>query len=193
MASVTPASKPAMPPPPRAQMPPLPAKIAGRSSSAAVKVVSSAPVAPPASKPPASKPPASKAPGSNSKGPDGHAPGTNGEKRPAFVVHEALTRAAGDKDLLREAIAILLDDAPQQLKTLREAYSSKDLSTVQRLAHGLQGAVANLGAVNMAAGLRDLSHAARDKRQDAIDPLLDQAYRDWTALERELRTWMANP
>lgn len=108
-------------------------------------------------------------------------------------MHEALTRAAGDKDLLKEAIAILLDDAPQQLKTLRDAYATKDLATVQRLAHGLQGAVANLGASSMAAGLRDLSHAARDKRQEAIDPLLDQAYRDWTALERELRTWMASP
>ncbi len=122
-----------------------------------------------------------------------HAPGENGERKPAFIVHEALTRAAGDKDLLKEAIGILLEDAPQQLKTLRDAYSAKDLATVQRLAHGLQGAVANLGAASMAAGLRDLSHAARDKRQEAIDPLLDQAYRDWTSLERELRTWIAAP
>jgi CheY-like chemotaxis protein len=119
-------------------------------------------------------------------------PNGNGEHRPAFMVNEALTRAAGDKDLLREAIGILLDDAPQQLKTLREAYVTQDLGTVQRLAHGLQGAVANLGAALMAAGLRELSHAARDKRVDAIDPLLDQAYRDWTSLEKELRTWLAS-
>ena len=117
----------------------------------------------------------------------------SGERRPAFVLHEALTRAAGDRDLLREAIAILLDDAPQQLKTLRDSYATGDLATVQRLSHGLQGAVANLGATLMATGLRDLSHAARDKRQDAIDPLLDQAFRDWTALERELREWMSSP
>ncbi len=113
--------------------------------------------------------------------------------KPAFILHEALTRAAGDADLLKEAIGILLEDAPLQLRTLRDAYGAHDLQTVQRLAHGLQGAVANLGASSMAAGLRDLSHAARDKREDAIDPLLDRAHRDWTALERELRTWVASP
>lgn len=109
----------------------------------------------------------------------------------AFVVDEALARAGGDEKLLREVAGMLLEDAPQQLKTLHEAHAKGDLPKLQQLAHGLQGAVANMGAASMATVLKNLSIGARDKRNDLLVPLLTQASHDWTQLENEIRTWIA--
>jgi len=78
-----------------------------------------------------------------------------GERSP-FNAAVALRTVDGDKELLAELAALLLDDYPGKLEELQEALEGGDPATLERSAHSLKGAAANLGleaAKKLAAGL----------------------------------------
>lgn len=58
----------------------------------------------------------------------------------------ALTWVDQDRELLAELVGIFLQDYPERLTELREALIHGDAPRVQRVAHGLKGAVAGFGA-----------------------------------------------
>ena len=70
---------------------------------------------------------------------------------PSVDFNEALLMVGGDKDLLREAIELFLEESRGQLEDLDEAVKRQDGETIKCLAHGLKGALSTFGA-----------HAARD-------------------------------
>jgi two-component system, sensor histidine kinase and response regulator len=57
----------------------------------------------------------------------------------------------GEPDILEELVELFLEDAPSQLKTLREATEKDDAQSVERTAHTLKGSCGNMGAVRMEA------------------------------------------
>ncbi|MEP7354580.1 MAG: Hpt domain-containing protein [Acidobacteriota bacterium] len=65
---------------------------------------------------------------------------------PILDFENALSRAGGDLDLLKEIAALFLDEYPRSLAELRQALAEGDAEAVGRTAHGLKGAVANFGA-----------------------------------------------
>ena len=66
-----------------------------------------------------------------------------------------------DQELMRELVATLIDDATQQISALRVAIEQADPTSCARLAHYVKGACANVGAVSMAALLRQIERSAK--------------------------------
>ncbi len=107
-----------------------------------------------------------------------------------FSLAEALARASGDAELLVELAGILLEDAPRQLDALMRAHEEADRASIKSVAHALRGAVANLGASDMVAALRDVEAVVRAGTVDECAEPLDRAVRAWTRLESALRAWV---
>lgn len=96
-----------------------------------------------------------------------------------FAPDTALDRLDGDRELLGEIIALLLEDVPVQLDTLR---GGGDPASLARVAHGMRGAVSNVGGLAMVASIRPYEEAAKHGRADALGPLLAEIERQWNAL-----------
>jgi HPt (histidine-containing phosphotransfer) domain-containing protein len=58
---------------------------------------------------------------------------------------EAMDRVAGDRELLRELVAIFLESCPKLLTDVREAIARGDPHAMERAGHTLKGAVGALG------------------------------------------------
>jgi two-component system, sensor histidine kinase and response regulator len=59
---------------------------------------------------------------------------------------QILDRVGGDKDLLKEVVALFLDDCPKLIEQMREAIQESDPGGLQKAAHTLKGSVSNFGA-----------------------------------------------
>lgn len=59
----------------------------------------------------------------------------------------ALESVGGDVDIMREAIAIVLDEVPQQLQALQDAMARQDPKGVEAKAHRLKGVMSNIGGL----------------------------------------------
>jgi CheY-like chemotaxis protein len=73
-----------------------------------------------------------------------------------------LRRAGGDWSLAREVINMFLEDTPEVLSQMLDAIGRKDWKAVERGAHRIKGAAANLDA-------SDLANIAFDIEQNASD------------------------
>lgn len=76
--------------------------------------------------------------------------------------------AAGDLELIRELAELYIDDAESQLVALDEAVASADLALVGRVAHGLKGSSASLGAGEAAEAFRRLEELGRHGEADGL-------------------------
>jgi HPt (histidine-containing phosphotransfer) domain-containing protein len=59
---------------------------------------------------------------------------------------QALDRVGGDRELYRELLDMLFEDASEQVRDMREAIGRGDAQRVERVAHSLKGAAASLEA-----------------------------------------------
>jgi HPt (histidine-containing phosphotransfer) domain-containing protein len=72
-----------------------------------------------------------------------------------------------DMSLMREILAVLIDDTSRQMKLIDSAIHDQDVTRCIRLAHYSKGACANVGATSAAAILKDIeSKAAKRAFQD---------------------------
>ena len=96
------------------------------------------------------------------------------DTRPTLPVDLAATLrwVAGDETLLRELVAIFLEDAPKHLRELHAALERRDAREVERISHGLKGVVANFGAVPARTVAGDLEEVARVQRLQDAGPLV---------------------
>src|SRR5258706_5552352 len=60
-----------------------------------------------------------------------------------------LARVEGDRDLLRELVAIFAEEAPLQLSAIRAAVWKGDAAAVAWAAHALAGCASNIGGVTL--------------------------------------------
>jgi CheY-like chemotaxis protein/HPt (histidine-containing phosphotransfer) domain-containing protein len=117
------------------------------------------------------------------------APPPMAAKSAGFMLADALGRTGGDRELLREIVGIVLEDAPKQLAALATARDRGDAPEIKRLAHALRGAVSNVGAQPLVAAIQELEAVARGGTSDDCGPPLARAQSAWHLLERELREW----
>ena len=61
-------------------------------------------------------------------------------------VKDLFERIDGDRAFLAELLQLLREDAPEQIRTAREAIAKGDAAALQRVGHALRGALANLAA-----------------------------------------------
>jgi CheY-like chemotaxis protein len=63
-----------------------------------------------------------------------------------FDERVALERTGGDRDLLKELIAVFLHEIPSWMQTLRAALERRDAASLRLTAHAVKGAVDSCGA-----------------------------------------------
>ena len=80
----------------------------------------------------------------------------------------------GDEDLYRELLVIFRDSVPVQLENMREALALGDIVAVEREAHSLKGAAANIGARAVSETARHLEYAAKQRDFGAAHGFSDQ-------------------
>jgi CheY-like chemotaxis protein len=78
--------------------------------------------------------------------PGGATPDPTAESPSAFDERVALERTGGDRELLRELIAVFLSEIPNWMQTLRGALERRDAPALRITAHAVKGAVDSCGA-----------------------------------------------
>ena len=80
-------------------------------------------------------------------------------------------------ELVRELVAIYLDDARQNMQALQAGSKSLDAAALAASAHAFKGASLNVGAAELARRCKVLEHNAREGRMDDV-PVLVMAIED---------------
>ena len=79
----------------------------------------------------------------------------------------ALDRVEGDRDLLEELAILFSEESARNIHEVRAALKSGDTVLLERLAHTVKGASANIGAVSVSCAALALEQAARSR--DLLD------------------------
>jgi two-component system sensor histidine kinase/response regulator len=99
------------------------------------------------------------------------------EQPPAAVFDEraALAYTGGDRELLREVVALFRGDTPTRLRRIERALQRRDGEALRSAAHALKGAIATVGAGAGRALVAELESLGRSNR-------FAEAERKWKAL-----------
>jgi HPt (histidine-containing phosphotransfer) domain-containing protein len=79
---------------------------------------------------------------------------------PVFDINQLRNICMEDAELMRELVAALIDDAGAQIPALTDAVEHADSLRCARLAHYVKGACANVGAVALAALMKNIERNA---------------------------------
>ncbi len=99
----------------------------------------------------------------------------------------ALDRLGGDTDFLNELLGEMLGQIDSDMVLLKEAVEVSDFKSMQRLAHGLKGASANLDITRLFHLFRELEECAEKENIDTANSLLPKI----NSSTDELRTYVA--
>jgi two-component system, sensor histidine kinase and response regulator len=92
----------------------------------------------------------------------------------------ALERLGGDRALLHEVMALVLETAPGGLDAVRTAAASGDMLATAKAAHALKGSLSNVASAGVVATFAELESAARAGAAAAVAaqlPLVERATR----------------
>lgn len=105
-------------------------------------------------------------------------------------VIEGLRELGGSEDpgLLVEVIGMFLEDAPARLRELQMGFESKDVRLLERAAHSLKSASANVGAYSLSELCKRMEESARQRRSEGIAEMLSESTRVWAEVEAALRS-----
>ena len=101
----------------------------------------------------------------------------------------ALSRQGGDA-LVQKVIAAYVGDAPQHLRTLRQAVGGQDAPTIRRVAHSLKSASANVGADTLACLCKDLEQMGRSASVAGAATLLTDMEEEFQAVRQSLNAML---
>ena len=97
----------------------------------------------------------------------------------------------GQPDLIGELLDLLLTVAPPLLEKIRLAGAQGDHETLYRSAHSLKGSSASVGAVALAAGLKEIEQMGRGNQLEGVTEKIAQVETEYAratqALESERR------
>ena len=79
----------------------------------------------------------------------------------------------GDPKLVERLVALFVDDTPDRLRRLREAFESRDDATVRAVAHALRGSSDTFGAREMVGHCGFLEYMPREWDETEIQLHLD--------------------
>ena len=96
-------------------------------------------------------------------------------------------RLMGDEALAHEIVETFIEDVPGQINTLKRAAGDGDVELVQRTAHTIKGAAANVGAAALHEVSRRLEVAAGAAEWDAVESLLQRLESEYGELVRVVR------
>lgn len=104
--------------------------------------------------------------------------------QPILDLDTFMDSVGGDMAFLKEIIDIFLTEYPHQLSDIRNALEAGDYRKLTEAAHKLKGTVGGIGGLSSFDAAGKLEHAAREQK-------LDDAWREWSDLQRELESLAA--
>ena len=99
---------------------------------------------------------------------------------------------ANQSDLIRELVAIYLDDAHANLIALEAATESHNVKALTASCHEFKGASANVGATELARRCRVLEYNAKDARLNDVPGLLMAIQDEFSRVERFFRHFLSH-
>ena len=111
-------------------------------------------------------------------------------KPPVFDYADFLERIDGDVDLLKEVIEIALEDTPRLLADLFAAIRRGDADAVERAAHTLKGATANISAKRLHALSQQVQQAVKNEGVDSLEPWIGRFAENYDKLTWELKKYL---
>lgn len=119
---------------------------------------------------------------------------------PRFDLHEALSAADNDSDLLRTLIELYFDQLPSLVSEIESGLANQASESVQRNAHSLKGAIGVFGQHPAKEAARTLERFGRDAQWPEAESawhnlqnLLTNVEQDLRELEARLADEDANP
>jgi len=97
-----------------------------------------------------------------------------------------LRRVMGDEKLAKEIIGVFLEDIPNHIAALKEAVANADAPVVQRVAHTIKGAAANVGALALQELASLVEKAGKDADLDETAALVTKMDEQLDALKTAL-------
>jgi PAS domain S-box-containing protein len=94
-----------------------------------------------------------------------------------------LERLMGDEELLKVILDIFVADIPLQIQALKAFLASGDVSGVERQAHTIKGASANVAAERLRAVAIEMEKAAFAQDMTAVDSLMKELERQFDCLK----------
>jgi two-component system sensor histidine kinase/response regulator len=104
-----------------------------------------------------------------------------------------LARIEGDETLLRELVGLFLDDTPQRLDHIRDAFVNNDLKRLERIAHTLKGSVGNLCAYRAYETAKRLERLAQIGEERRIMEALTDLEMEMAHLQLVLHACVTTP
>jgi CheY-like chemotaxis protein/HPt (histidine-containing phosphotransfer) domain-containing protein len=104
-----------------------------------------------------------------------------------------LARIEGDETLLRELVGLFLEDTPQRLDRIHEAFVNNDFKKLERAAHTLKGSVGNLCAYRAYEAAKRLERLAQIGDGLRIMDALADLEMEMAHLQPVLSTFMNTP
>jgi len=107
---------------------------------------------------------------------------------PVFDYDDFMERMDGDRDLLKEVIEIFLEDAPSLMEALRLAIRGGNKDAMERAAHTLKGAAANISAKGLHRLSSNMQEMIKKGEVAHIEYLLGKMETHYETLDRVLRS-----
>ncbi len=107
---------------------------------------------------------------------------------PVFDYDDFLERMDGDAELLKEVIGIFLEDAPNLLSALGSAVRTGDAEAMEKAAHTLKGAAANISAKKLQQSAHIMQETIKKGRMAPIEKLFMEMETHYELLDRALKS-----
>ncbi len=104
-----------------------------------------------------------------------------------FNRKELLDRLDGNEELLVEIVEVFLGDIPLQMEKLKEALQNGEAAVIQRQAHTMKGAAANINAESMRQAAWEVEMAAKEgnwEKARSLTQVLEMRFEDLRSLFR---------
>jgi len=98
-----------------------------------------------------------------------------------------LDRLDGNEDLVREIIEVFLKDIPLQMEKLKEDLQNGDTAVIQRQAHTIKGAAANINAELLRQAAWEVEMAAKEGNREKARTLVPTLKKRFEDLQSHLR------
>ena len=100
---------------------------------------------------------------------------------------ELLDMVGGDEEVLREIVALFLEDVPARLGDLRQALDAGDLTATYKAAHTLKGSAGNFGIKAITDAALTVERHAREQNLAAARTAAQTLEAELDLLVKELR------
>ena len=97
------------------------------------------------------------------------------EKSQIIVDKEGgLRRLGGDQEIYNELMELFIDQTTEQVEQLKEAVKNRTAESVQKIAHSIKGAAANLGVMVVQKTAFELEQIGSNNELDDAEKLLSK-------------------